>query len=57
MKNITIKNLSTLTDAAAVGRVAFQMAGDEAQATRDANGKRIVKITKRGNAYTVADKE
>jgi len=55
MNTITVKNLSTLTDYAALGRVAFLMAGDEYSAVHDSVGKERVSITHKGNAYTVLD--
>ena len=54
---IVIKNLSTFCDCAAVARVARLMAGDEYYATHDEHSKEVVQITKRGNTYTVVDKE
>lgn len=57
MNTITVKNLSTLTEYAAMARVVYLMAGDEYYATHDERGNEIVKITKRGNTYTVTDKE
>ena len=57
MNTITIKNLSTLPDFSAVARVASLMAGDSHSATHDWREVEIVKITRRGNTYTVTDKE
>lgn len=58
MKTITIKNLSTFTDYAAVARVALFMAGDEYSATHDEDGNEVVcRITRNRNTYTVLDKE
>lgn len=57
MNTITVKNLSTLMDFAAVGRVAHLMSGDEYAATHDGDGKERVSITKRGSVYTVLDKD
>lgn len=57
MNTITIKNLSTFTDFAAVGRVSRLLAGDEYYATHDERGNEVVKITRRGNVYTVVDRE
>ena len=57
MNTITIKNLSTLSDFSAVARVASLMAGDNHSATHDWWEVVIVKITRRGNTYTVTDKE
>ena len=57
MNTITVKNLSTYADHAALARVARLMAGDEYYATHDGNGKEVVRITRRGNVYTVTDKE
>lgn len=55
MGTITIKNLSTYTDYAALARVSRFMAGDEYYAIHDEHGKKVVKITKCGNTYTVTD--
>lgn len=57
MNTITVKNLSTLSDHSAVARVALLIAGDSHSATHDWREVEIVKITRRGNAYTVTDKE
>ena len=57
MNTITIKNLSTLSDFSAVARVASYLAGDAHSATHDWREAEIVKITQRGNTYTVTDKE
>lgn len=57
MKTITIKNQSTLFDCAAVARVARLMAGDVYEATHNKAGQEINKIVRRGNTYTVTDKE
>lgn len=57
MNTITVKNLSTFADHSALARVARLMAGDEYYATHDERGKEVVRITKRGNTYTVVDKE
>ena len=57
MNTITIKNLSTFANYAAIDRVARLMAGDEYYATHDDNGNEVVCITKNGNTYTVFDKE
>ena len=57
MNTITIKNLSTLSDFSAVARVASFMAGDSHTATHDWREVEIVKIARRGNTYTVTDKE
>lgn len=57
MNTIVIKNLSTLSDYSAVARVASFLAGDVHSATHDWREVEIVKITRRGNTYTVTDKE
>lgn len=57
LNTITIKNLSTFTDYAAVGRVAQLLAGDESRARCDEYSQEVVIITRRGNAFTVTDKE
>lgn len=57
MGSITVKNLSTLADHAALARVARLLAGDEYYAIHDSSGKEVVKITRRGDTYTVNDKE
>ena len=57
MSTITIKNLSTLTDYSAVARVARFISGNRHLATHDWREVEIVKITRRGNTYTVTDKE
>ena len=54
---LTVKNLSTFADHAAVARVAHLIGGDEYYATHDESGNVVVEITKRGNVYTVTDKE
>lgn len=56
MNTIVIKNLSTLTDFSAVARVASYIAGDEHSATNDWREGEVVKVTKRGNTYTVTDR-
>lgn len=57
MGNITVKNLSSFANYAALARVARLMAGDEYYATHDSSGKEVVRITCKGNVYTVCDKE
>lgn len=57
MGTITIKNLSTYADHAALARVARLMAGDEYYATHDGAGKEVVRSTCKSNVYTVIDKE
>lgn len=57
MDTITVKNLSTFADHAALARVARFMAGYEYSATHDGTGEVVVKITCNGNIYTVYDKE
>lgn len=57
MNTITIKNLSTYADYAAVARVARLMAGDEYYATHNDRGKEVIRIKKNRNTYTVLDKE
>lgn len=57
MNTITIKNLSTYSDYSAVARVAQFMTGDAYYATHDDNGNEVVRIIKRGNTFTVTDKE
>lgn len=57
MNTITIKNLSTLSDFSAVARVAAFISGDSYSATHDWRDVEIVKIARRGNTYTVTDKE
>lgn len=56
MNTITIKNLSTLSDFAAIGRVAYLMAGDDYGATHDSQGEECVTITCKGNTFTVLDR-
>lgn len=56
MITVTIKNFSVLADYAAVARVARLMAGDEYYAVHDSAGKEVVRITHRGDTYTVVDK-
>lgn len=55
MGTISISNISTLEDVAAVFRVALYMAGKIAEAEQNQEGDRIVKITKHGKRYVVAD--
>lgn len=55
MNTITIKNLSTFIDSAALVRVAHFLAGDEYAAVHDANGGKAVKINRRRNTFTVTD--
>lgn len=57
MNTITVKNLSTFYDCAAVARVARFMAGDIYDATHNKDGEEVVKIVRRGNTYTVTDYE
>ena len=57
MGTITIKNLSALTDDAAVLRVSHYIIDDFAWAECPYAGAHRVNITKRGNTYTVTDAE
>ena len=57
MNTIIIKNLSTLSDYSAVARVAAFISGDRHMATHDSYDVEMVKITRKGNTYTVTDKE
>lgn len=57
MGTIRIKNLSSLTDGAAVGRVSLWIKGLVDTACCDANKQRIINIHKRDNTYTVTDAE
>lgn len=57
MGTITIKNLSTLTDDAAVLRVSDYIIEDFAEAECPYAGAHKINITKRGNTYTVTDAE
>ena len=57
MGTITIKNLSTLTDDAAVLRVPDYIIEDFAEAECPYAGAHRVNITKRGNTFTVRDVE
>ena len=57
MNTVTVKNLSTFTDHAALMRVALLMSGDEYCATHDDAGMEVVAIkADKGNVYTVLDK-
>lgn len=55
MNTITIKNLSTFADYSAVARAARLMAGNGYYATHDKDGNEVVRITRKGNTYTVLD--
>lgn len=55
MNTITVKNLSTFTDSAALSRVAQLIDGDKYYATHDCSGKQVVNIKRKGNVYTVTD--
>lgn len=57
MGTITVKNLSTFADYAALMRVARLMAGDEYYAVHDEKGNKVVKITHKGNVYAITDFE
>lgn len=57
MNTITVKNLSTFIDSAALVRVAHLVAGDEYNAIHNSAGIKIVNISRKGNVYTVTDKE
>ena len=62
MGTIRIKNLSTLTDDTAIVRVAWYIQALPSPSIRSAvicpyTGAHKVKITKRGNTYTVTDAE
>ena len=57
LKTIIIKNLSTFTDYAAVGRVARLLAGDNYYASHDEHGNEVARIVGKGNEYTVLDKK
>ncbi|WP_312938860.1 hypothetical protein [Oscillibacter sp.] len=57
MKTVTIRNLSSFADFSAIARVAFLISGDEYCATHDDRGNEAVRISRKGNTYTVLDKE
>lgn len=54
---ITIKNLSTYTDHAAIARVARLLAGDEYRATHDSLGKQVISIARSKSCFIVTDME
>lgn len=55
MNTITIKNLSTYTDAAVVISVGMYMNGEKTIAVQDERGEEAIAIKHRGNTYTVTD--
>lgn len=57
MNCISIKNMSTLTDSAAIARVAMYMAGKKDEAVTNLNGDRTIDITNKNMMYTVRDVE
>ena len=57
MNCITVKNLSTLTDSAALVRVAMYMNGDKKNAVTNLNGVRTIDIEQKKMLFTVRDVE
>lgn len=55
MNTIKINNISTLTDASALLRVALYMDGKKEAAVMDSTEKQIVKIVKKENVFTITD--
>ena len=57
MNCITVKNLSTLTDSAALVRVAMYMNGNKKTAVTNLNGARTIDIEQKNMLFTVRDVE
>lgn len=55
METITIKNLSTLYDYSALIAAAFYIKGGDEMVKEEFEGK--IKVTARGNTFTVTDAE
>ena len=54
---VTIKNLSTYADHAAIARVARLLAGDEYRATHDGIGNQVISIARSKSCFIVTDME
>ena len=57
MNCITVKNLSTLSDGAALCRVGMFISGNEEQAVKNLDGVREINIEQKNMLFTVSDME